>query len=171
MGGFMRKSLAVGLSSLVLIAAICDQWPAQANSISKSEAKSFYALKMKLVRLTADMTDSARQAAAAGNATVLSCLGTIKPRALIVTTLANEISSLVTLAAFMRDEIDEILLLREIKISIAGTIEQLPVERQVINQTMVICSNVATANVKGQAFLNIISELEDTLSLMADKVR
>lgn len=161
--------LAVAVWSLTFIVVFGAASSAQANYITKAEADSFYSLKVKLIGLTSDMQQTVRQARGQDHS-VLLCLSTITYEARLAALSAVNLGELITLAATLRDEDDEFVVLHELRAFLVPTIQSLAAHREVINGAMTTCSNVATANVKGQALITVLSEMDHMLGPLAARV-
>jgi hypothetical protein len=99
-----------------------------------------------------------------------SCLSNIKhPLSYVTETLAF-VASLMSLAVLMKDETDELLVLHELNRVLDLLIGQLSTQRETINASMSACANLAVVNVKGQAVLNLFTELNQETTVLHKKV-
>ena len=142
----------------------------QANTLQVSDSQKLRALRIKLHTATADVTQALNAAVEFRNQSVGDCLGQIHQRASSVENTAAGAGSLVALGVMMADHSDEILVLRELRVWLTELTKELAFARQLINGTMSSCSTSATVNVKGQAVLNVLSELNDPIASLSRRV-
>jgi hypothetical protein len=154
------------LSALSVAVMLCA--PVQANTVRKADADKFYSIAAKLRGATEDITQSERQVTA--NNTVFRCLDTISTEARLVSAHAAHAGTLIVLAAVMRDKLDEAYVLHDLRIVLSVVTDATAAARKPINGIMGICSDVATVNVKGQAVLNILSQMNEAVASLSDLV-
>jgi hypothetical protein len=70
----------------------------------------------------------------------------------------------------MKDAFDELQVLRALHTWLTVLTAELPHARQIINGAMSLCSNSATANAKGQALLNVLSEWNEPIVSLSKTV-
>ena len=141
---------------------------AHANMITRTDADKFYSLRVKLVTLGSDVNQSLQQVVGANP--VFNCLQPINNEAQYVVAIAGHVGELITLAAVMHDKDDEALVLHELRVMVPVGIKSLTSARQHINDVMGLCSDVSTANVKGQALLGVFSEMNGVLQSLAKQL-
>jgi hypothetical protein len=142
---------------------------AQANTLKETDARRFYSLNTKLVSMNVDITQAMEQAAG-DNPTFTNCLNLIHNQGDSVAGVSTAIGGLIVLAALMKDDTDEYLVLNQLNILLKSLAVTLPKSRQVINRTMALCSNFSTVNVKGQAMLNVFSELNSQVASLSKAI-
>jgi hypothetical protein len=158
----MRLILTAG--AIFLFAAL-----AQANTLSPSDAQKLHSLRAKLYSANVEITQAMDQASGQ-NPALVTCLGFIHDQAQSVAETAAAIDSLAALAVLMQDSKDETLLLRQLKLFLSAMTGAIPNHREIINRAMAQCSTFAIVTVKGQAMLNIFSELNEQVASMAQIV-
>jgi hypothetical protein len=110
--------------------------------------------------MNVDITQ-AMQYTAKDNSELSRCFGLIHGEGDSMLNIATSINTLIALAALMKDSDDEFLVLHQLNSYLKNLADALPRTRKLINSTMALCSSYATVNVKGQAMLNVLSELND----------
>jgi hypothetical protein len=161
----MRKSLVIFSAFLMFAPSVAT---AQANMVTSDQAKKFYLLRQKLRTLNSDVNQSMQQVV--GNNSAFLCLNLINTQTTLVEAIEGHVGELATLAAVMRDNDDEFVVLHELRTMIPVGIAAQANSRQIINKAMSTCADVATANVKGQAILGVLSEMNDVLNSMASRI-
>jgi len=78
---------------------------------------------------------------------------------------------LIALAASMRDEADELLVVAALADSLAATNVAMTGTRQTINGWMGLCSFAPIVAAKGQALINLVSETEQMVGPVSQKIR
>jgi hypothetical protein len=161
----MRKAPVI--FSVLLVCAL-SAVTAQANTVTPEQAKKFYSLRQKLRTLNSDVNQSMQQVV--GNNSAFLCLNLINTQTTLVEAIEGHVSELATLAAVMRDNDDEFVVLHELRTMIPVGISAQANARQIINKAMSTCADVSTANVKGQAILGVLSEMNDVLTSLASRI-
>lgn len=158
----MRAFLSA-LSVVVMLSA-----PVQATTVRKADADKFHLIMAKLRSVTEDITQSARLVT--DNNKVFQCLDTIIIEAQLVSAHAAHTGTLIVLATVMRDKLDEAYVLHDLRIMLSVVTDTTAGARKPINGAMGVCSDVATVNVKGQAVVNILSEMNEAAASLANLV-
>lgn len=141
---------------------------AQANVTTKRDADTFHDLQLKLHTAITDVTQS--MAGLDGRSETFKCLEPIHTEAGYVEAMATTASVLIALAAVMRDKNDESMVAYELRTFLPTLRSALISERQIINGYMGACSSITTANVKGQAVLDIFSQMNDFTSSLSGRI-
>jgi hypothetical protein len=162
--------MSEALSRLVAaaIAVVLFTLSAQANLLTRADSDRFNSLRVKLVSVTTDITEAMHQMT--DKPTLVNCLSLIHNQAQSVAETATPVSSLIALGALMKDETDELLVLHELSLSLRLLTGGLSAYRKIINASMRLCSNSATVNVKGQAVLNVFTELNQEATALTKRV-
>jgi hypothetical protein len=140
---------------------VTGTWSAQANRITRSDAERFESLRVKVSTVVLDLGQAASSAA---NEHTRNCLSIIRYQGQLIAGDVGHVDDLITLASLMRDDQDQSAVLYLLYKFVHPFIESLASRSQLINQSMAVCSNVGTANVKPEALLNLLSELAVFLS-------
>ncbi len=142
---------------------------AQANILSPNDAQKFHSLRVKLYASNVEITQAMDQVGVQ-NSALVSCLGLIHDQAQSVAETAAAIDSLTALAILMQDPADEALVLRQLKFFLTAMAGAMRNHREIINRSMAQCSSFAIVTVKGQAMLNIFSELNEHITSLTQTV-
>jgi hypothetical protein len=140
--------------------------PSEANVLTRADAQMLHALRAKFYSANMEITQAMDQIRGQ-NPSLVSCLAFIHDSAGSAQDTAAAIDSLIALAAQMQDRTDEILVLYQLKIFLNVMIGEIPNHREIINRAMAQCSNFAIVTTKGQAMLNLFSELSDQVKSLA----
>jgi hypothetical protein len=134
-----------------------------------SDARSFNALISKLMHVNMDITFAIKETASS-DAALSDCLALIHAEGTTNAQTGQPIGSLVALAAQMKDPTDEVLVLQELEIFLKAIVGLVPKTREIINRTMRHCSQFAVVAIKGQAILNILTEIQQQSSTLLKAV-
>ena len=157
--------------SAVLIALLLSAQTRAATAapiFKLADAAQLLSLNKKLAAVHRDIGDAFQTA---NKDRTVPCLPAISTEAQSVFMLVGFAVDLLTLDATMRDKRDEYDVLDVLTTNLKMATIQLTGSRQTINKWMSYCSESATVNVKGQAVINIFSEIEQALAPVADKVQ
>jgi hypothetical protein len=147
---------AIGVS-LGLVLSVLASTPARANVVTANDAKAYEAILSDLMTATVDVSQAMK---ATVDSQAASCLRMIHDEALFVVSIGSATSDLITLAALMENKLDEHLTRSLLEKKLPVLLESITNSREIINAEMGMCSEAATANVKGQAILADFSRLE-----------
>jgi len=136
---------------------------AQASTFQASDGQKLQALRKRLYTVTVDVTHAVNQSVEIGNYSVVNCLSLIHDQGQNVSTIAAGVSDLMVLSLLMKDSDDELQVLRALQTWLAVLTGSLPKARDIINRAMVQCSSSPSANAKGQALLNELSNWDDPI--------
>ena len=142
---------------------------AQANMVTSDQSTKFGSLRQKLIKLNSDVNQSMQQVV--DNNSALMCLSLINTQTTLVEAIEGHVGELATLAAAMRDNADEFIVVDELRMMIPVGKSALANARQTVNKAMSTCADVATANVNGQAILGVFSEMSDVLDSLATQIQ
>ena len=143
---------------------------AQANTLQISDAQTLQSLRQKLYTVNADVTQAMNQILEVKNLPIFNCLALIHDQGQEVGTTGAAVGDLIALAVLMKDNDDELLVLRALRTWLTVLSNELPHAREVINGAMATCSVSATVNVKGQALLNGLSEWSNPVASLSTRV-
>jgi hypothetical protein len=143
---------------------------AQANTLGVVDSQQFHSLRIKLHTVTGDVTQAADQANEMKDYSTFRCLDFVHNQASSVESTAAAVGDLIALSILMKDNDDEILVLRALRTWLIELNEELTGRRKFINAAMSQCSNSATVNVKGQAVLNVLSEFNGPAAALSRTV-
>ena len=161
----MRKAL-VFFSALLVFALSAAT--AQANRVTSDQSIKLDSLRQKLTTLNSEVNQSMQQVV--DNNSAVTCLNLINTQTTLVEAIEGHVGELATLAAVMRDNADEFIVLDELRMMIPVGKSALANARQTINKAMSTCADVVTVNVKGQAILGVFSEMSDVLKSLASQI-
>jgi hypothetical protein len=131
------------------------------------ELQRLNALRSKLQIATRDITDAMEQT----NGAMFRCLDFIHDQGYSVNVMSAPVADLIVLSMEMRDRADELQVLRHLQNWLRTMSDQMTHSRQMINGMMAQCSSYATVNVKGQALLDVLSELRGPVDSIVRQVK
>src|SRR5262249_4564080 len=141
---------------------------AQANVLGVADAQRFRSLRFKLQYATEDVSQA--MDSVVGNNTPFICLELLHQWANSVRDIGAGAGSLIELAALMKDETDELLVLRELTTWLKVLADNIGDKRRRTNEAMSRCSSVATVNVKGQVLINIFTEMNNEVMPLLNRI-
>jgi hypothetical protein len=170
----MSKKIPFKLVMSAVLIALLLPVQARADTVfTRADAEQLHSLVsklfQKLVAAHHDIADAFNQTAHNNSANI--CLAGLADDAVPVEMVLGSTLTLLTLAAEMRDKMDEHYVLEELRDTVILVTQQLTNYRQLINQEMSQCSESATVNMKGQAVINIFSEIQQALAPVSNKLQ
>jgi hypothetical protein len=146
-----RRISAALLAAIIVMTA--NSFPARANVIKEADARGFHSIQVDLGTATKDITQT--MLTSANDNQAFRCLEEIHSEALFVGGLTSTTNVLLTMSALMKNRDDEALALFELRGNVQLVLTAIESGRDMINNYMGACPQVATANVKGQAVLDV----------------
>ncbi len=150
------------LLSAVVIGLLLSVQARADTVFTRADADQFGSLVTKLGAAEGDVLDSLKQTAY--NDPAHGCLDGIRQETLVAVLHLTSAWKVLALATVMRDKRDELFALAMLKDALKPVAYQLRGSRQIINGWMGMCSQAATVNVKGQAVINIFSEIQQGIA-------
>ena len=153
-----------------IVAAALFAGSVQANTFQRADIERFLSLEKKIASVMQDLTDAMEPVYQMQDYRTLNCLNFIHTQATHVGSMWATVGILTGLAGAMKDNDDEIVVLDQLRRSLTRFSGQLASSRKLINQEMAVCSSISpTVSVKGQAVLNVLSELTDAAERLTMK--
>jgi hypothetical protein len=155
---------------LVALLILLFATSAQAATLQMSDVKTLNTLAHKLTTAQVDLSEAIKNAGELRNDVVVECLYMIHNQTSSFNGTAIPVSILVGLSVVMKDNTDELLVLRALRTFLDALSQGLIQARKQINAWMTRCGNSAVVNVKAQAVLNILSEFEGPIASLSRRV-
>jgi hypothetical protein len=139
-----------------------------ANVLARTDYDRFHSLWEKLFEVTSDVTQAMHELA--DTPALVSCLGLIHGEAQSASEAAFGVNSLIALSTLMKEDADELIVLRQLSSHVRLFASELSEYRKVINASMGVCAHSPIVNAKGQAVLRAFSELNQEATALSRRV-
>ena len=142
----------------------------EASTLRMPDARSVHALRVQLRATTADITEAMEQARATNNRRVAECLNYMHNYGRSMGSILAGVDDLIALSLLMKDNADEINVLKELLTWLFMLTDYFTSAQQMINGFMIACPSSAAVSVKGQTLLNLLANWRDPVDSILERV-